>query len=369
MALPPCHALFQFYVADGQLSCQLYQRSADIFLGVPFNIASYALLTLMVAQVVRLPARRLRAYPRRRPPLLATTSNRRACSCRASRARCRRMRLNPDGNRPLRLPLRGLHARRLRPASADRGAGRGMRAPRDLAAPGGTKMLLALVDDAGNISGERRLASADFSGVDATCCGNSCAEVGRSAIRGIDGACLAVAGPVSEDGRQARFTNLPWQAEAAVLEHLLGAPLTLANDFAAVAAGIATLPDDQRITLQPGDPLTDGVRLAIGAGTGLGMATIVMGGDTFRILPSEGGHVGFAPANDVQDAFAAFLRAGQGRATAERAISGMGLLHPVSFPGTTYARRSAGSSGGGRSVGRHRRTCAGGSCQPGAADG
>jgi thymidylate synthase len=54
MALPPCHVLFQFYVQDGELSCQLYQRSADLFLGVPFNIASYSLLTMMVAQVVDL---------------------------------------------------------------------------------------------------------------------------------------------------------------------------------------------------------------------------------------------------------------------------------------------------------------------------
>ena len=54
MALPPCHLLFQFYVADGKLSCQLYQRSADVFLGVPFNIASYSLLTMMVAQVCSL---------------------------------------------------------------------------------------------------------------------------------------------------------------------------------------------------------------------------------------------------------------------------------------------------------------------------
>jgi thymidylate synthase len=95
MALPPCHALFQFYAAEGRLSCQMYQRSADLFLGVPFNIASYALLTLMVAQVTGLAPREFILTLGDAHLYLNHLEQARAQLARSPRA-FPRMRLNPE---------------------------------------------------------------------------------------------------------------------------------------------------------------------------------------------------------------------------------------------------------------------------------
>lgn len=188
---------------------------------------------------------------------------------------------------------------------------------------GGTKVLLALVDEQGTIRQKCRFASADFARFD---------DLLAAYLHGIDvpidAGCLAVAGPVADDGRSAKVTNLPWTIDCAALETRLRlGRLWLINDFTAIARGVTRLAPEQTIELQAGAPCAHGVRLVLGAGTGLGMAILV----NDHVLPSEGGHVAFAPADVLQWQVWRALQNEYGRVTAERVISGPGLanLHRI----------------------------------------
>lgn len=189
---------------------------------------------------------------------------------------------------------------------------------------GGTKSLLGLARD-GQLLADRRYANADFpdfAGVLAAFFADTQTDPAL-----VTGGCLAVAGPIADDGRKAALTNLPWSIDSEALSRRFGLPaLRLANDFAAAAAGAITASATQRLTLQEGEAQDDAPRLVVGAGTGLGMAiALPQDGGTWKILAGEGGHVAFAPADAQQMALWAFLHERHGRVTWERVVSGPGL--------------------------------------------
>lgn len=139
-------------------------------------------------------------------------------------------------------------------------------------------------------------------------------------------ACLAVAGPIADDGRSARLTNRDWRIDLAMLEQQFGLKQArLVNDFAAAAMGVTVDTDSDPVTLQTGEPLADALRLVIGAGTGLGVASLIQSEGGWRVLPGEGGHIGFAPQDETQDGLCRWLREQHGRVIIEHIVSGGGL--------------------------------------------
>lgn len=147
-------------------------------------------------------------------------------------------------------------------------------------------------------------------------------------------ACLAVAGPVTGDGKaqRAQVTNLPWTLDSRALATALNiARVTLINDFAAVGHGIAALGDTDLITLQAGEPQDQAPRAALGVGTGLGQALMVRCGAYYEVLPTEGGHADFAPQNALQIELLRALQREHGHVSYERLLSGAGLAFIYRF--------------------------------------
>lgn len=194
---------------------------------------------------------------------------------------------------------------------------------------GGTKTLLALaefVDGRLQIIREQRFASRDYLSFDAL--------LGHFLARAptIDAACFGVAGPT--DGREAQFTYLPWRlaAEALSAQFHLG-HVSLINDFAAAANGLPLVGTEQFAMLQVGQPVKGAPRLILGAGTGLGVAGLVWENGAYRVIPGEGGHMGFAPQTQEQGKLWQWLLAEHGRVTSEDIISGPGLARIYAFLG------------------------------------
>ncbi len=164
---------------------------------------------------------------------------------------------------------------------------------------------------------------------------------------GIEAACFAVAGPVIEDeaGERAKVTNLSWEVDSRTLAHALGiARLRLINDFQGVGYGVEALAAQDLATLQAGAPRPRGTRAVLGAGTGLGQGLLVWCQGHYEALATEGGHVDFAPTDELQMELLRYLRGKYARVSVERVLSGPGLAEIYRFLCTREA------PGGGEAV-------------------
>ena len=199
---------------------------------------------------------------------------------------------------------------------------------------GGTKALLllaALRQGRPEPVLERRYAVADYPGFSAMLAQfvEEC-RPHRDPDARLASACFGAAGPVSAACIQ--MTNLPWRLDAGAIaaEFSIGR-VVLVNDFEAAASGIEALADGDSAILQRGEPLAHAARVVIGAGSGLGVAYVLPQGQHYRVIAGEGGHAGFAPADDEQIRLWQALHAQFGRVSVEHVVSGPGLARIYEF--------------------------------------
>lgn len=199
---------------------------------------------------------------------------------------------------------------------------------------GGTKVLLQLADfERGKfrVLAERRFASAAYTGL-APMVREFLNSANATAVP--DAACFGIAGPVeaTPSGQRARTTNLPWVIETDRLKTELGMPrVRLINDFQAIGYAIDGLDPSELVTLQEGERVAGAPAGVVGAGTGLGQALLIWNGDHYESMPTEGGHVDFAPTDELQVDLLRSLTGRFERVSYERILSGAGLMSLYGF--------------------------------------
>jgi glucokinase len=182
---------------------------------------------------------------------------------------------------------------------------------------GGTKTLLAICNEQGDVVREQMFLCVDYHSLEAI-------VDDFLGTERIEAACIGVAGPVV-DG-VANITNLPWTISESLLAKKLGAPVRMLNDLQATALGMLVLPPAAFAVLQQGTYAPHHTIAVIAPGTGLGEATLVSDGARYRALPSEGGHADFAPGTDEELELWKFMRARHGaHVSVERVLSGNGI--------------------------------------------